>query len=726
MHTQRAVLNRRMAPPEQIDGAVNIRFFRQRRDATIVCVYLFKAATDKPFLPTTTQNPLLMLRLSWLALAMLILSDLSSLAQAPAKLRRSESFFGVHFDLHATEDITDAGRTLTPAMVDTFLRKVRPDFIQIDCKGHPGITSYPTKAGYHVKGFDKDPLRIFRDVTERHRVGLYMHYSGVWDGKVATARPEWAMVRTNGEKNTQKISFFSPYLDSIVIPQLKELAGDYKVDGAWIDGDCWAVETDYSEAAIRAWKQQTGYTDVPRKREDPHYAEYLEFTRELFRKYMGKYIDAIHAYNPKFQITSNWSYSSHMPEPVLNNVDYLSGDVTPQDGVYRSAFEARALAPQGKPWDLMSWGFSWNGAKMPMSNKSAIQLKQEAAEVIAMGGGIQFYYTQNRDLSLKPWLADILKELGDFARARQPFTHKANAIPQVALLFPTRSYRKQFSAPFPGAPAKLQATLYTLLDNQLPVELLMEHHLTGRMQQYKMIVIPECQELEPALVDELRNYVKNGGKLLTIGAETAKIFASELGIASSEKKEEDIAFISAAGRLGGIRSPRLNANLTPDAKALSHFYRSNDYVDRLDEVAASVRNLGKGRIAAVYFDAGSAYADYKSPALRDFIASAVEALQPERKVEVKGSHLVHVALNELKGRTFINLINIAGEHTNRAAIGYDQVPPLTDIRVHIKGKPALVRLQPEGKDLPLRYANGITTVTLPKVEIHSILEVIDP
>ena len=667
-----------------------------------------------------------MLSISRLALAILLLSDLSSLAQTPAKLRRSESFFGVHFDLHATEDITDAGRTLTPAMVDSFLKKVRPDFIQVDCKGHPGITSYPTKAGYHVKGFDKDPLRIFREVTEKNRVGLYMHYSGVWDGKVASAHPDWAMVRANGEKNTQKISFFSPYLDSIVIPQLKELAGDYKVDGAWIDGDCWAVETDYSEAAIRAWKQQTGYTDVPRKREDPHYAEYLEFTRGLFRKYMGKYIDAIHAYDPTFQITSNWSYSSHMPEPVLNNVDYLSGDVTPQDGVYRSAFEARALAPQGKPWDLMSWGFSWNGGKMPMSNKSAIQLKQEAAEVIAMGGGIQFYYTQNRDLSLKPWLADILKELGDFARARQPYTHKATAIPQVALLFPTLSYRKQASAPFPGSPAKLQGDLYTLLDNQLPVELLMEHHLTGRMQQYPMIVVPECQGLEPAMVEGLRQYVNNGGRLLLIGAETAKLFASELGISSSEKKEEDIAFISAAGRLGGIRSPRLNVKLTADAGTISHFYRSNDYVDRMDEVAASVRKVGKGRIAAIYFDAGSAYAEYKTPVVRDFIASAVEALQPERKVEVKGSHLVHVAFNELKGRRLINLINIAGEHTNRAAIGYDQVPPLTDLKISIQGKPARVRLQPEGRDLPLRYANGSTTVTLPKLEIHSILEVIDP
>jgi hypothetical protein len=81
-------------------------------------------------------------------------------------LKRSDCFFGVHFDLHASEDITDAGKTLTFEMIDTFLTKVKPDFIQIDCKGHPGISSYPTKVGYHVKGFEKDPLKLFRDSKE--------------------------------------------------------------------------------------------------------------------------------------------------------------------------------------------------------------------------------------------------------------------------------------------------------------------------------------------------------------------------------------------------------------------------------------------------------------------------------------------------------------------------------------------------------------------------------
>lgn len=666
----------------------------------------------------TRPNPLLLLML-------FALMGLQPFAQNSVKLNRGDCFFGVHFDLHASEDITDAGRTLTEQMVDTFLKKVRPDFIQIDCKGHPGISSYPTKAGYHVKGFQKDPLALWRKVTERNNTGLYMHYSGVWDAKVVTEHPEWAMIRASGERNSQKVSFFSPYLDSILIPQLKELSGDYHVDGAWIDGDCWAVETDYSDAAIRSWKQKTGYSDVPRKRDDQHYAEYLEFTRELFRQYMRKYIDAIHTFNPSFQITSNWSYSSNMPEPVLNNVDYLSGDVTPQDGVYRSAFEARALAPQGKPWDLMSWGFSWNGAKMPMSNKSAIQLKQEAAQVISMGGGIQFYYQQNRDLSLKPWLANTLKDLGDFCRARQPFCHKAVAIPQIALLFPARTYQQQSSAPFAGVGAKLPATLYALLDNQLPVELLMEHHLKGRMKQYSLIVVPECSELEPAILAELRTYLNDGGNLLVIGSETAKIFAPELGLQSVKRTEDRVVFISATDRLGSIRSPLVEAGLAPDAKILSTFYNSNDYVDPSEIVASSLRVVGKGRIAGIYFDAGSSYAEFKTPVIRDFLAEAIRSLAPTQLVEVSGSQLVHVALNQLKGRTYINLINVAGEHTNRAAIGYDQVPALTNINVNIQGHPKKILMQPSGKELPIKYADGISSVRIPRLELHTILELID-
>jgi hypothetical protein len=373
----------------------------------------------------------------------------------------------------------------------------------------------------------------------------------------------------------------------------------------------------------------------------------------------------------------------------------------------------------------MAWGFSWNGKTMPMSDKSVIQLEQEAAEIMAMGGGVQFYFQQNRDLSLKPWLAGKLSEIGAFCRERQAYCHKAQAIPQIALLYPTKSYMNHSSTAYSFPTDKLQATLYALLDNQLPVEVLMEHHLTGNTSRYPMIVIPECDYIEPSLLNELREYIQNGGNLLIIGAETAEVFSKELGIKSAKTKDEKAWFISAANRLGCVNSKILEVELGADCKAISNFYGSNDYRDPSKTIASSVKQVGKGKIAAIYFNAGTAYSQYKTPVIRDFIAETIAQLSPEKMVEVVGSQLVHVALNKLKGKTMVNLINVAGEHTNQTAIAYDQVPPLTDLTVSIKtpAKPAKIVMQPEGKELKFTWSAGKSTVLIPKLEIHSILEI---
>ena len=667
-------------------------------------------------------------KIKLIILLLVTLTGMGSSAQnanSPQKLRRADCFFGIHFDLHASEDITDAGKTLTTEMVDTFLTKVHPDFIQIDCKGHPGISSYPTKAGYHVKGFEKDPLKLFREVTAKNNVALFMHYSGVWDGKAVKEHPDWAVVKADGAKSTEKTSFFSPYLDQILIPQMKELS-DYGVDGAWIDGDCWAVEPEYGAASLERFTRETGITVIPQKFGDENYPKWMEYNRQLFRDRLKKYIDAIHAYNPAFQITSNWSYSSMMPEPVNTSVDYLSGDVTPQNGVYRSAFEARCLAPQGKPWDLMAWGFSWNGARMPLNVKSAVQLEQEATQIMAMGGGVQFYFQQNRDLSLRPWLATMLSEIASFCRARQQYVHKAKAIPQIALLYPTAYYQKNTRAPFSGNSSMVQGTMNLVLDGQHPVEILMEHHLHGRMNQYPLIIIPECNFMEPSFKEELDNYVNEGGKLLIIGNETTKLFDNELSIKSLVKAEDSQLFIEASNKLGGIGSSVVSAELLPGAKVISNFYNSSDLSNKGQTISASVNQYGKGSVTGVYFNAGSTYLDFKSHVLRDFISNRIDELFPNPLVQVTGSHLVHVAVNQKNDKMLVSLMNIAGEHTNAKAIGFDEIPPLHNLTVSINTpkKPAKIILQPEGKSLIIDFQNGISKVVVPELAIYSILEVV--
>jgi hypothetical protein len=415
-----------------------------------------------------------------------------------------------------------------------------------------------------------------------------------------------------------------------------------------------------------------------------------------------------------------------MPEKVAIGVDFLSGDVTPQNGVFRSAFEARCLAPQGKPWDLMAWGFSWNGGEMPMSIKSALQLKQEAAEIIAMGGGVQFYFQQNRDLSLKPWLAYMLKDIGDFCRERQPYCYKTKAVPQIALLYPSVSYQKSASVPYSRPLGMLQGALNALLDGQQAVEIIMEHNLAGRMDQYPLIIVPECNYLEPAFMDELRNYVRNGGNLLVMGAETAAMFGSELGIVSSEKKARSEAFILASGRIGAVKSDLLSVKLSDGARPLSVFYKGSDMQYPSGEISSSINSYGKGKIAGIYFNAGSAYTEFKTPVIRDFLDETVRQLFADKLVEVTGSHLVHLAVNKANGRMYVNLINVSGEHTNQNALAYDEVPPIHDIKVAIRtdAKPSRILLQPGNKVLEFTYKSGRSSLTIPELPLHNIIEVI--
>jgi hypothetical protein len=380
-------------------------------------------------------------------------------------LKRAESYFGIHFDFHANQDDMEIGKTFTPEMIDSFLMVVKPDYVQVDCKGHPGYSSYPTRVGNQAGGFTRDILKIWREVTARHNVALYVHYSGLWDTKAVSDHPEWARINADGQPDRQKAAYRGGYLDNLLIPQLKEIS-DYGLDGAWVDGECWATGLDYSPELLVQFRKETGIASAPRSREDPGFQEFVELNRKAFRSFVREYVDEIHQYNPDFQITSNWAFSSMMPEPVDVNVDYLSGDVAGQNCVYNAGFQARCMALQGKPWDLMAWGFTYDfgDAGHFAGPKSITQLEQEAAEVMAMGGGFQAYFTQNRDGSIKPWYFGPMGELSEFCHERQPFCKGAEAIPQIGLWYSTFSKRKQTAQVYGWNVRNVEGNLSMLLD----------------------------------------------------------------------------------------------------------------------------------------------------------------------------------------------------------------------------------------------------------------------
>jgi hypothetical protein len=652
------------------------------------------------------------------AVALSLTSGLCQAQKTP--LRRADSFFGLHFDFHAGLGDTLIGKSLTEGMVDSLLTLVKPDFIQIDCKGHPGVSSYPTKVGHSAGRFQKDPLQLFRKVTQKHGVALYVHYSGVWDNEAVKHHPHWARRDANGKPDPQKVSFWSAYSDSLLIPQLKEIS-DYGVDGVWIDGDSWAVELDYRPDALAEFRKATGVTTVPTKEGDPHYDELLEFTRKKFRDYIAHYTNALHQYNPRFQVASNWAFSSFMPEPIDIPVDFISGDFAPFNSVLSGAYEARCIAPQGRPWDLMAWSFGgdWSGMKSP---KSSVQLTQEAAQVLAMGGGFQAYWSQARDASLPAWAFGTMAELAAFCRARQPWCYKTIPVPQVALYYSTAGQKHLTNAVYKsnGSQQALKGTLELFLHNQLSTEIRMAHTLSGKMNQYPLIVLPEWEVLSETERKELLLYVEKGGNLLVIGPKAVDNFREALGVTLGDFRPGSIHF----GTSGLITATTTDyRTFTPEktTRTFGGVYSARD-LRKLLGPAASIATYGQGKIAAVYVGLADAYLKNESYQGRRFVGELVRELFTPL-VEVSGSEFVHVAVNKKDEKTLVNLLNVAGPH--KSAASFDEVPTLgpLQVRVGFPQRPRKLTLQPEGKSLPYEYTGGQIVFSLQKLEIHSIVEV---
>ena len=622
------------------------------------------------------------------------------------------------------------GKRVTAAMVNRLIDKVQPDFIQIDCKGHPGIASYPTGVGTPAEGFVRDPLKVWRAATARRGVSLYMHYSGVVDDTAVRKHPEWRAAGrgANGDR-MRSTSVFSPYVDEIMIPMFRELCDEYGVDGVWIDGDCWGVQLEDNQWARRAFRQATGLQvrRLPRNPEDPHYDRFVAFLRKGFRRYLAHYVDAMHAHSPVFEVASNWAYSTFMPEPVGTNVDVLSGDCPAIDAVNAARLEARFLAQQGKPWDLMAWGFAGRADDGNYSNKPAVQLQQEAAVVLSQGGGFQLYYRQRSDASVDESEFDTMAAVGSFCRERESWCHRVQPHSRIGVLLSGEAqYRMPGPVPFVGTPHKfpaIEGTLRSLLDAQLCVDVVAEHHFTDKTSQYAVVVVPEWPTMSNRLKRRLLNFAAGGVALLLVGPGMVSRFREPLGVQRMSRVRERTFWVEDG-------SVRFTANARYRAVAMKRGVRCiGSLHETLESTkscgpAATVTRFGRGRVAAIHYDFGLPYRGARVSAARDFMAAVIRSLPWQPLVEVSGSHHVDVCLARRGRDWLLHLVNTAGPHGDENVFTFDELPNVPSLEVIVRPPrpPRTVYRTPPRRRLPFTVtAEKTVRLHVPAFEVHNVV-----
>jgi hypothetical protein len=639
---------------------------------------------------------------------------------------RRDAFFGLHFDLHPQKTDRTLGAEVTEDNIRDLLIRVKPDYVQYDCKGHAGYAGYPTEVGWPSPGIVKDSLAVWRNVTRDMGVGLFIHYSGVWDSKAVEEHPEWARVDARGRRDPNATSVFGPYVDRLLIPQLEEAASKYALDGVWADGECWAARLDYSPQALAAWRKETGARVAPRSSADPRWLEWKMFQRRAFEAYLRHWVDAVHAFNPALQLTSNWMYTTFAPKPVEVNLDFLSGDYSPSLSVDRARLEARYLASTGMPWDLMAWGFD-RGKDLGWSLKTSDHMEQEAGVVLMQGGGFQIYNQPTRSGHIVESIIRQEEKVAAFCRARQEESHGSTTVPQVAVLLSSESYwdaSDNVFAPADGVYEGLEGALQALLDLRYSVDVLAEHQLLPRLAEFPLVVVPDSQKISEDFRKALTGYVEKGGNLLLLGERCARLFEPILGAALEgppEKMTTELCSTEGTTNADGV----WQRVTTLSARAVGLRCATRD-TDGVREIAATLNGSGRGRVAAVYGPAASLYFRTHHPWLAQFIGTITSALFPEPTVQVDGTFPLDVALRRTKdGRLSVHLLNTGNRPLPDRYNFVDTIPPLHDIRLVVltPDKPHSVAWVPDGGRLRWKWREGVLSVTIPTLHIHGIVVV---
>ena len=614
-----------------------------------------------------------------------------------------ERFFGLHFDFHAGNDV-EIGQNTNVEDIEKYIRDAKPDFIQCDCKGHPGNSCYPTKVGKAADKLVKDNLRVWVDAAKKNNIPIYMHYSGVWDAEYLKKYPEDAALYLDNDWNVAAVSLFSDYLDKLMIPQIKELIEKYDIDGIWVDGDCWAVQRDYSEhAKPYLWE---GITPE----------EHDEVMKKAFFSYVKKYTDELHAFKNDFKITSNWMYSSYIPEKPEVGIDFLSGDYHSSDSAYSARYEGRCMAAQNMPWDLMAWGFAHDGYNTGIGyeDKNAKQLMQEAAVSFSLGGGFQVYIKQNKDGSAIRSKSNRLVELGEFVHERKLCYGKI-PVAQVGVFYSAESRYKKSNIFNQSTSTKcLIGALNCILDAGYTSNIVLEYQI-DTLSEYDIVVIPEWEFMRDEIKNKFLEYAKNGGKLLIIGAKLSEQFGKLTDDNIIFEGADDVNYImNDDGEFAQIKG---NISILPNGE--EYAYSKADI--RFKSIPAySIKEYGNGFISYIPFDFGTFYSERKSFISVDFMKKILNTLS-EPVVEVNKKN-IDITMQKTDRGYLVNLINMRQSRHELSYMVYDEIPEIYGVEVTLNKKYQHITM-PLGEKFEIEEKNDKTLIKFEKLDIHSIIEV---
>ena len=253
----------------------------------------------------------------------------------------------------------------------------------------------------------------------------------------------------------------------------------------------------------------------------------------------------------------------------------------------------------------------------------------------------------------------------------------------------------------------------------------LDHQLKNRLDKYPVIIIPEFTGLKDDLKKLVLDYVQNGGNLIVIGAKGVKEFEPQMGVTYEDYQENKVISMGFENQISSAKTNVQHVKPLTGTKVIGELYNTDDFRFPSGYPVATVASYGKGKIAGFYIDAAKVYYTYQARGYLKIMNAVIDEVFPKPVVRLSGSDCVHAVVSQKDDKWFVNLINAAGSHFNAKVYQYDHIPATGDLTLELNTPKPIKKivLQPDGKILKFSKKDGRTSVVVPSVAVHSIVQI---
>ncbi len=643
----------------------------------------------------------------------------------------------------------------------------------------PGTSFLDAHNLFSGKKVDYSSINAY--LIEAHKRGIkVIIYYNVHAIEINYARqhPDWQQIKSDGKPIEDVYSvdssfcINSPWREE-VFATLRKMC-DYQIDGIFYDGPIFFASTCICNSCKNKFREKYG-KELPDKtilvgnRLDKGWKEIIDFQSDSLADFLRESNTIIKQKNPRILFYMNGNtLAPSWPTARNNRKIAKETDILGAEGgflygefkepVYKPGAMAKLLESQGggKPtvvFDAAKQG-PWTFSKLP-------------------AGEISLLYSQTITYQANVWLAisaianlqteekNVIRNFNSLIKENPEPFFRTEPMAKIALVWPQRSGNFYSGSSIPltdftkesktEKAGNTEEEFYGFYDgltrSHFPFDVIDEEALTDDLGRYGMIVLPNVACLSSKEEESLRNFVKNGGNIVST-------FETSLFDETGNKKGNfglaDVFGIVSSGDIFGpmnwdylapsdrshfalmdiknrfLNSPTYGIKIKSPAtspvmfcKPLPGSYSGSPEVTEFPFITENV--FGKGRSIYMAGTFGGSLKKFHFPEYYQVLGNITEKYAG-RIVKLKNApSSIEVNIRRNGNSVFIYLINFTSEM--RRPIQNIISCKNIGINLNLKEKAASIRTLISKENLSFKTENALVTFTVPSVDDYEVIRI---